>query len=246
MDRGSAPWRVLDEVGDSATGTAGAPADDGPLARRPWLAAGVTAAAGALAVAAFVVAAGGARPSVDVAGALPLESGPGAASERAVSSPATSGGLLVVDVQGAVARPGVVQLVPGSRVGDAIAAAGGYGRRVAPERVAASLNLAALVRDGDQVVVPSRDDPSIPPGTAGGTPGSGTSGGGAAGASGPVDLNTATEAQLDALPGVGPVTVAKILAARDEQRFASVDDLRTRKLVGAATLDKIRSLVTVR
>jgi competence protein ComEA len=127
----------------------------------------------------------------------------------------------------------------GSRVADAIAAAGGYAPRVAADRVGQTLNLAALVKDGDQVVVPSRDDHG--PTTPAGAGASGTAGG-----SGPVDLNRATVAELDALPGIGPVTAAKIVAARNEQAFASVDDLRTRKILGAATFDKVKDLVVVR
>jgi competence protein ComEA len=154
---------------------------------------------------------------------------------------------LVVDVQGAVVRPGVIHIAAGSRVGDAIAAAGGYGPRVAAERVGRELNLAALLRDGDQIVVPSRDDTAPAgggAGTGGGGSGSGTSG--ASPGSGPVDLNHATASELDALPGIGPVTANKIIAAREEQAFASVDELRSRKVVGAATFDKIKDLVAVR
>jgi len=243
MDPVSAPWRVVDQADPAAGEPAASNRAGGPLGSPAWLPAAGIAVAAALAVAAFVVASGSARPSVDVAGAQPFASDDATPDGRPAQVPGGSAaGLLIVDVQGAVAHPGVVRLVAGSRVGDAIAAAGGYGPRVAPERVAQVLNLAAILHDGDQIVVPSRDDPSAPPVR----PSGGTAGGPGAGSTGPIDLNTASAEQLDALPGIGPVTAAKILAARDEQRFASVDDLKTRKLVGAATFDKIRSLVTVR
>ena len=88
--------------------------------------------------------------------------------------------------------------------------------------------------------MPSRDDPPIG-GTAQGVAG----GGGPSTAVAIVHLNSATAAELDSLPGIGPVTAAKILAARDKQPFAAIDDLRTRKLVGASTFDKIRALIAV-
>ncbi|MGH2407074.1 MAG: helix-hairpin-helix domain-containing protein [Candidatus Limnocylindrales bacterium] len=146
-----------------------------------------------------------------------------------------SGGTIVVDVEGAVAHPGVVRLPPGSRVGDAIAAAGGFGALL-DVRASSALNLAALATDGMQILVPVRGAAS----TAG-QPGSVD----APGSTSTLDLNTATEAQLDALPGIGPATAAKILAARSEARFVGVDDLQSRKLVGPATFEKIRGLVRV-
>jgi competence protein ComEA len=90
------------------------------------------------------------------------------------------------------------------------------------------------------VRVPSRDDP-----TAATAPPNGGSGGGGGGPT-PVDLNRATAAELDALPGIGPVTAAKIIASREDQAFASVDDLRARKLVGEKTFASLKGLVAVR
>ena len=143
----------------------------------------------------------------------------------------TTAHLLVVDVEGAVLRPGIIQLPAGSRVADVVAAAGGYGPDADLKAAAAQVNLAALVRDGQQIVVPGL---GVPAASAGG----GTIGG-------LLDLNSASSSALDALPGIGPVSVQKIVAARTEKPFGSVDELVTRKVLTKAQLDKIRDLVTV-
>jgi competence protein ComEA len=235
MDPSAAPWRVLDEA---ASPPSPADAGDERPAGAGWLTARLViglAVAVVLAAGAFLLAVTGPAGSVQVDGRSVL------ASEGASSSVADVpvGGRLVVDVQGAVVRPGVQQLDPGARVADAIAAAGGYGPRVDASRAASELNLAAAVHDGDRILVPARGDPQA---LASG--GSGAGGGGPSG--GLVDLNTATASELDELPGIGPKTAQKIIDARAEKPFASVDELRDRKIVGAATFAKLSSLVTVR
>jgi competence protein ComEA len=234
MDETVSPWRALE---GSAGPTASAPA--APAADHRILAVAGFAVAAALAVAAFVVAASGDSGSVMVDGVRPL----GSTAAGIGADPSRGDAVLVVEVVGAVERPGLYRLPPGSRVGDAVNEAGGYGPRVDAVRASLELNLAALVADGDQIRVPSRDDPPPAAGGGAGGAGSATAGGGSGGL---VNLNTASSAELEELPGIGPATAAKIIAAREEQPFGSVDDLRARKVVGEATFEKIRELVTVR
>ena len=137
---------------------------------------------------------------------------------------------LVVDIQGAVMRPGVHRLAAGSRVGDAIASAGGYSSQVDIAAAAALLNLAAPLVDGAKVHVPARGEISIHP---------------AASTVSLINVNSATSEQLDTLPGVGPVTAAKIIAARQQAPFVALDELVSRDVLGPSTLEKIRALITV-
>jgi competence protein ComEA len=153
------------------------------------------------------------------------------------SSVASTAEVVVVHVAGAVAAPGVHELPPGSRVVDAIEAAGG----LVADADEARINLAAPVADGERVYVPRVGEVEPPPV-------SGSSGGGDAGegATGPVDLNRADEAALDALPGVGPATAAAIIEHRDQiGGFTSVDQLLDVRGIGEAKLEQLRPLVTV-
>jgi competence protein ComEA len=142
--------------------------------------------------------------------------------------------LLVVHVVGAVRQAGLYRLPFGSRVADALRRAGGPTARADTQLV----NLAAPVVDGQQVVVPRRQAAGDG-GVAPGTPGVGGQAGG------PVHLSTATLAELDALPGVGPVTAQKIIDYRTAHgAFTSVDELDAIPGIGVARLEQLRDLVT--
>ncbi|HLY35551.1 MAG TPA: helix-hairpin-helix domain-containing protein [Candidatus Limnocylindria bacterium] len=159
----------------------------------------------------------------------------GGALATASHEPAAGTDLVVVDVEGGVAEPGIQHLPDGSRVADAIFAAGGYGPTADLAAAARELNLAAKLSDGQQVYVPQVGDGA----KSGGSPDAGS------GAGGLVNLNRATPEELDALPGIGPVTVQKIVAARQEQPFRTIDELVQRKILTAAQLSKVRDQVTV-
>jgi competence protein ComEA len=151
------------------------------------------------------------------------------------STTTTTPARVVVHVVGAVRRPGLYRLAQGDRVADAVARAGGATHKAD----LALVNLAALVSDGEQVVVPRRGVAVAAAGAAGGA---------ASGASGiptgPVHLNSATIEQLDALPGVGPVTAQKIVDYRQKHgAFTSVDELDAVSGIGPARLDSLRDLV---
>jgi competence protein ComEA len=154
-----------------------------------------------------------------------------------IASTTTSAGTssaLVVDVVGAVRRPGLYRLAQGGRVADALTRAGGSTRRAD----LALVNLAAPLADGEQVVVPTRGQGGAAAATGG------ASGGGTSAPSGPVHLNTATVDELDSLPGIGPVTAQKILDYRQKHgAFGSVDELDAVPGIGPARLDQLRDLV---
>jgi competence protein ComEA len=143
---------------------------------------------------------------------------------------------VVVHVVGAVHRPGLYRLAEGSRVDDAIRRAGG----AKPKAALVLVNLAAPVADGQQVVVPARGAAatSAAPGASAST------GGGAATPAGRVHLNTATLEQLDALPGIGPVTAQKILDYRERKgAFSSVEELDAVPGIGPTRLAELKELV---
>jgi len=165
----------------------------------------------------------------------------------------TTAGLVVVHVAGAVAKPGVFRLQQGSRVDDAIAAAGG----ALADGDANRLNLALVVEDGQKIYVPQHGEP-LPAGADAAAPGgagpdgsgagfSGTNGTGQQGApGGKVNLNTAGAAELDALPKVGPVLAQRIVDWRKEHGpFKSVEELDAVDGVGPKMLEALLPLVTV-
>ena len=170
----------------------------------------------------------------------------------ASSSTASGGGgppatTVTVHVVGQVERPGVFAMPAGSRVGDAVAKAGA--RKGAD---LAAINLARPLVDGEQIYVP-RPGEVVPGGAAGAGPAAGASGAGAGagaagpgGSGGPVNLNSATAAQLEELPGVGPVLAQRIIDWRTEHgRFASVDELGEVSGIGEKIFAALQPKVTV-
>lgn len=157
-------------------------------------------------------------------------------------------GPLIVSVVGLVVHPGVVEVPAGVRVVEAIERAGG----LLPEANPASVNLAAPLMDGQQIVVGTEALPAGEmaggPGSAGGS-GAGAADSGAAGASessGKINVNTATATQLEELPGIGPATATKIIDFREKNGpFASIDALEEVPGIGPAKVEALRDAATV-
>ena len=176
---------------------------------------------------------------------------PGGLVSRTVPAAFASGGaaglptaasVLLVHVVGQVRRPGVVRLPPGSRVLDAVRAAGGATSSADLNH----LNLARPVADGEQIVVPKPGESIVQGGTAGVGGAEAGSSAGVGSAGGLVDLNTADAAALDSLPGVGPVLAQRILDWRIQHgRFTSVDELGEVSGIGDKILAQLRPKVTV-
>jgi competence protein ComEA len=173
----------------------------------------------------------------------------GSPSATSVTSATGSGGaaegaVLVVHAAGAVLDPGVYELPEGSRVDDLVVAAGG----LAPDADGDRVNLALPLVDGERVYVPAVGEQELPeapgPASSGGDAAGGSGGG--PGGGGPVDLNTADLAELDELPGVGPVTAQAIVDHREQQGpFTAVDELLDVQGIGEARLAQLRDLVVV-
>ena len=198
------------------------------LSRRRALLGGLLLVVALLVGARFVLKAGtpAGTAAPPIVGSAEDPSGAGASGDIA-GAPAK----LVVYVVGAVRRPGLYRLGPGSRVADAVARAGGVTRKADP----AGLNLAAPVADGEQILVPAMLPRAVAAAEGLAVPGV---------PAGPIQLSSATAEQLDSLPGIGPATAAKILDYRTAHgAFRSVDELDEVPGIGPTRVEQLRGLV---
>lgn len=144
--------------------------------------------------------------------------------------------MLSVDISGAVKKPGVYQLKDGSRIEEAIKAAGGFSDTANTEYISKYLNLAQKLSDGSKVYVPIEGEAIT------GSSGSISQAGTVAGIISKVNINSASQAEIEALPGIGPVTAAKIISGRPYQ---TVDELSSKKVVSKAVFEKIKEQIVV-
>lgn len=229
-DGGTLTTAALQAAAAGYTEAHGDPTTRAPVPRRrvrwviSWRLAAAAGAAILLVAGAVALRATAVAPGPAVVLPTPAPSGP------AAPAPSTPTAEVVVDVVGAVATPGVVRLAQGSRVVDAIAAAGG----ATAEAQVSALNLARVVIDGEQIAVPRPGEQPAPSGA-----------GALTGGDDLVDLNTADAAALDALPGIGPVLADRIVSHREDGRFTTVDELADVAGIGPTLLERLRDLVRV-
>jgi len=190
----------------------------------PELSRSQIAVYGAVAVALLLL---GARAIRAEGSSAPSYGASSAADEGKISLDSGASGDVVVDVTGAVARPGVYRLPAGARVTDAVARAGGATGAALLE----AINLAARLADGQQVVVPRKGPGGAPVAASG-----------ASSEEGPISLGTATVEQLDTIDGIGPVTAQDIVDFRDQHGgLSSVDQLDQISGIGPATMEALRA-----
>ena len=197
---------------------------------------------GVTALAAIVlIAAGGALVKAGTSDGFSLSRDDGAATSDGTDedgAASVEARTVFVHVGGAVVEPGVRELAEGARVQDAVDAAGGFADGAARD----ALNLARVLADGEQIVVPSQEADAA----AGAAPDGGVGATGASSAGGKVNLNRATAAELDALPGVGPSTAEKIVADREANGpFRTVEDLKRVSGIGDKKFADLADLVCV-
>lgn len=153
--------------------------------------------------------------------------------ESATDSSATSSAQIMVDVAGSVLKPGVYRLSADSRVHDALVVAGGLSESADREWVAKNLNLALKLKDGVKIYIPSQGQSvELKAKSVLGTDS----------VQGLININIASEGELDSLPGIGPVTAAKIINGRP---YEAIEDLLSRKIVGTKVFEQIREKITV-
>ncbi|HEX2047115.1 MAG TPA: helix-hairpin-helix domain-containing protein [Acidimicrobiales bacterium] len=213
---------------------------DGPWLRPVLAGGGAVLAAGVLVLVGLLFLRSSSPPPKLTLPQAEPGSAPPDGSAPAGPPPSTPPVTVTVHVAGQVANPGVYAVPAGGRVADAVVAAGGPSVEADVEQ----LNLAARVSDGERVYVPRKGE--APPVVAAASAPTTAAGGKGAGPGTPVDLNTATAEQLEALPGVGPATSRAILAYRASHgRFRSVTELLEVPGIGPAKLETLRPLVRV-